>query len=245
MTAKKIARASASPQKRPGSRILLADGNVLSARLLSQALEKSSAYQVLGCAVDRDSLYQAMREQTPDILLVSVHFVESAGSRFRWLRELIDDFPQVPSVVLLDQSDRDTVVDAFRAGAKGVFLCSKADVESLKKCVRRVLEGQIWADTAQLHFIVSALPSLHAHEGQARARRVSKLTAREEQVVRCVAEGMGNREIAAQLKLQENTIKNYVFRIYDKLGISNRVELALYAMKGFEDPHRKSESGAA
>ena len=244
MTAKKTARAITRPDKVTGSRILLADGNVLSANLLSQALERDSALQVLDCVTDRDGLYQAMREHSPDILLLSVHLIDLVANRFRLLRALIDDFPEVPCVVLFDQSDREMVVDAFRAGAKGVFLCSQSDLESLKKCVQRVLEGQIWADTTQLHYIVSALPSLHVHEASSKERRTTTLTVREAQVVRFVAEGMGNREIANRLKLQENTIKNYIFRIYDKLGLSNRVELALYAMKSPESVAGKSHGAA-
>jgi DNA-binding NarL/FixJ family response regulator len=234
MKATRVGRTKTGSVVRPKSRILLADENALSARLLARALEDSSPFQVTDCVTDGESLHRAMRERKPDILLLSSRLQELATHRFRQLKPLIDAHPEVPCVVLLERSDRDIVVDAFRAGAKGVFPCSHGDVESLKKCIRRVLEGQIWADTSQLHYIISALPSLVGNDEVQKARELRRLTTREEQVARHVAAGMANREIAILMKLRENTIKNYVFRIYDKLGLSNRVELALYAMKSHE-----------
>jgi len=92
-----------------------------------------------------------------------------------------------------------------------------------------VHEGQIWAKTQQLEFIVNALaqaPSLRVVD----ANGANLLTKREEDLLRLVADGLGNRDIARQLNLSENTVKNYMFHIFDKLGISNRVELVLYAL---------------
>jgi DNA-binding NarL/FixJ family response regulator len=92
-----------------------------------------------------------------------------------------------------------------------------------------VHEGQIWAKTQQLEFIVNALaqaPSLRVVD----ADGANLLTKREEDLLHLVAEGLGNRDIARQLNLSENTVKNYMFHLFDKLGISNRVELVLYAL---------------
>jgi two-component system, NarL family, response regulator DegU len=95
--------------------------------------------------------------------------------------------------------------------------------------VLRVHEGQIWAKTQQLEFIVNALaqsPSLRVVD----ANGTKLLTKREEDLLHLVADGLGNRDIARQLSLSENTVKNYMFHIFEKLGISNRVELVLYAL---------------
>jgi DNA-binding NarL/FixJ family response regulator len=93
----------------------------------------------------------------------------------------------------------------------------------------RVSEGQIWANTEQLNYImdlITEVPSLRVLNSKGR----HLLTPREEQVVALVAEGLSNRQVAAELKLSEHTIKKYLFRVFEKLGISTRVELVLYAL---------------
>jgi DNA-binding NarL/FixJ family response regulator len=99
----------------------------------------------------------------------------------------------------------------------------------LCKCILRVAAGQIWASTEQLNYLmdlISEVPSLRVMNSN--GNRI--LTPREEQVVALVAEGLGNRQIARELNLSEHTIKKYLFRIFEKLGISSRVELVLYAL---------------
>jgi len=129
--------------------------------------------------------------------------------------------------MLLDTSERSQVVEAFRAGARGVFARSES-LKSLAKCISCVSQGQIWANTKELRFLLEAL-------GEALplrvidARGTELLSRREQEVVRCVAEGLSNREIAQRLGLTEHTVKNYLFRILDKLGVSKRVEVVLYA----------------
>jgi len=129
--------------------------------------------------------------------------------------------------MLLDCARRDLVLEAFRVGARGVF-CRSDSLKMLPKCVRRVHAGEIWANAEQIGFLFDAfaeapITRLVSAEGE------PLLSAREQQVVRFVAEGLGNREIAAALNLSEHTVKNYMFHIFNKLGISSRVELVLYA----------------
>jgi DNA-binding NarL/FixJ family response regulator len=93
----------------------------------------------------------------------------------------------------------------------------------------RVAAGQIWANTEQLNYLmdlISEVPSLRVLNSNGK----NLLTPREEQVVALVAEGLSNRQVARELKLSEHTVKKYLFRVFDKLGISTRVELVLYAM---------------
>ena len=130
--------------------------------------------------------------------------------------------------MLLDSARRDFVVEACRIGASGVFgRCEP--LKLLPKCVRTVHAGQIWANAEQIEFVFRAFAEAPV------TRLVSAdgavlLSAREQQVVRFVAEGLNNREIAARLELSEHTVKNYIFHIFNKLGISSRVELVLYAV---------------
>jgi two-component system nitrate/nitrite response regulator NarL len=97
-----------------------------------------------------------------------------------------------------------------------------------------VHQGQIWIRAEELHFLVDALVE-SAQPRILNAKGIELLTKKEQGVVRLVSEGLTNRDIGRQLNLSENTVRNYVFRIFDKLGTSNRVELALYAV------HKKSE----
>jgi DNA-binding NarL/FixJ family response regulator len=103
----------------------------------------------------------------------------------------------------------------------------------LRKCIQSVHEGQIWADSTQLQWIFETL----GEKEPARivsARGIPLLTKREEQIVNMIAEGLPNREVAVKLGVSAHTVKNHLFRIYEKLGVSNRVELVLYALSSLE-----------
>jgi len=131
--------------------------------------------------------------------------------------------------MLLKLASRDLVIDAFRAGAAGVF-CRTEPVRALSKCIQVVHTGQIWANTDHLHFILEALISatpLRVIDSRGRYL----LAPKENEVANLVAEGLTNRDVAKKLGVGEHTVSNYLFRIYEKLGISSRVELALYVVR--------------
>jgi DNA-binding NarL/FixJ family response regulator len=201
----------------------------MTARLLSQAIEVNPDIRVVGCAPGLDELVQELKQQEVDVMVVSAHLTDLLANRLSPLATVIDGFPEIPCILLMDRSMPETVVDGFRAGVKGVFCCAQGDTKQLEKCIQKVAEGQIWADTAQLHYLVSALPTFRISETRTKRANNGLLTPREDQVVRLVAEGMSNRDIASEMRLSENTVKNYLFKIFEKLGFSNRVELVLYA----------------
>src|ERR1035441_3792965 len=142
---------------------------------------------------------------------------------------MVDRDPEIKMVLLLDNPEPNLVVDAFRAGAKGIFCRSQSDFKALCGCVDRVNDGQIWANRSELSRVLEAFSRL-APMRVVNADGMRLLTKREEDVVRLLAEGMQNRDIANELKLSEHTVKNYLFHIFDKLGVSLRVELVLYAI---------------
>lgn len=145
------------------------------------------------------------------------------------LRQIREHSPDVKTVILLNAQERNLVVDAFRAGARGVFFLSQSNFKSLCRCVEQVQAGQIWANSSELTEVMEAFTQL-APMRVINSDGMRLLTNREEEVVRLLAEGMQNRDIAKELKLSEHTIKNYLFHIFDKLGVSSRVELVLYAV---------------
>jgi len=161
--------------------------------------------------------------QDVDVLVISSTLDERTSFGLEVLRELRAQRPGTRTVLLLDSSKDEAILQAFRAGARAVF--GRNDpIEMLSTCVRCVHQGQIWANSHHLSVAIGALANSPAVRA-VNADGMSLLSERELQVVRCLAEGMTNREIAERMKLSQHTVKNYLFRVFDKLGVSSRVEL--------------------
>jgi DNA-binding NarL/FixJ family response regulator len=210
-------------------RVLIADSNETERHLLASALRRHADLKVSACRLDSTAIEDALLSSMANVTVVSLQDSKHGSSALSMVRRLSVDHPEVAQVLLLDNYDRELVVSAFRSGAKGLFCFAEHPFRMLCKCIHRVHNGQVWANAAQLRYLleaVSQVPSLRMFN----ASGVRLLTPREEQVVALIAEGLSNREVARELDLSEHTIKKYLFRIFDKLGISSRVELVLYAM---------------
>jgi len=201
-------------------RVLVADDTRLHTQLLADALRRDDALEVLSS--DSQELIARADLHSIDVLLLSSELNELAGG-FEVLRQIHASHPNVRAVMLLDSSKPESILEAFRAGARGV-LSRQDSIETLSKCVRKVHQGQIWANSQQMGLVVEALATSH-NPGPISAQSIERLSKREMEVVSCVAQGLTNREIAKSLGLSEHTVKNYLFRVYDKLGVSSRVEL--------------------
>lgn len=205
----------------PVIRILVADDNRLHTQLLADALKQDDELDVH--SADLEELKSNTSLTEIDVLLLSSDSNELPAGGFEVLRAVKSGYPALKAVMLIDSSKTESILEAFRAGARGV-LSRHDSLETLSKCIKRVYQGQIWANSQQMGLVVEALSGSHGHStdfGQA----VQHLSKREMEVVTCVAQGLTNREIARQLALSEHTVKNYLFRVYDKLGVSSRVEL--------------------
>jgi DNA-binding NarL/FixJ family response regulator len=204
-------------------RVLVADNTRIHTQLLADALKRDHGLDVISADPDSHGLIAAAIANAADVLVVSSNLDEEPRRAFEILRELRVSHPQMRAVMLLDSSKREVILHAFRAGARGIFSRHES-AESLSKCVRSVHEGQIWASSSQMSFAVEALassPTVRAVD----ANGLDLLSKREMEVVRSLSEGLTNREIADRLGLSQHTIKNYLFRVFDKLGVSSRVEL--------------------
>lgn len=216
--------------------VLIADSNQMQCQLLVGALRRRPEFTVNSCALELDAILLALDAHPVHVIVLSAE--RGGGQDMTILRRLHLSHMQIDKVLLLESYDHGLVVDAFRSGARGLFCFSDHPFRLLCKCIQSVHNGQVWANTEQLGYLldsVAQVPSLrvvNSHGGKL-------LTLREEQVVALVADGLSNREVARELDLSVNTIKKYLFRIFDKLGISSRVELVLYAVN--HGDHREAE----
>lgn len=224
--------------------VLIADSNRMQAQLLTTALRRRTEFRVATCALDTASILQTVATRRPRVALLSLPRQRGISESIIVLRRFHLSHPEIPKIVLVDSWDRELLVSAFRSGARGIFVITDSNLRLLCKCLVRVAAGQIWTNTEQLNFLmelISEVPSLRVVDTSGN----SLLTPREEQVVALVAEGLGNKQIALELNLSQHTIKKYLFRIFEKLGISSRVELVLYAMNNGDPRYAEWIAGAS
>jgi two-component system, NarL family, nitrate/nitrite response regulator NarL len=210
--------------------VLIADADRMSANLIADGLtRRRSDIAVVAVSGTADETLRELEKNQPDIALINAHLEDGQLRGYHVLPYLQMLAPQTTAIMLIPGSERDLVVDAFRGGARGVF-CRLESIKLLSKCIRTVHDGQIWADTRNLAFILEFLTELKPLRLVKPGGGMTRLTPREAEVVHLLAEGLSTREIGQKLGLTEHTIRNYLSAIYDKVGVSSRVELALYAV---------------
>jgi two-component system, NarL family, nitrate/nitrite response regulator NarL len=206
-------------------RVLVADCTPLTACLIAEALRRDRGLTITN--PEASPVVVTATILKPDVAVVSEQLQGRPGKGFEVLRELRLAVPRTRTVMLLDSAERHLVVEAFRSGARGVF-CRSDPLKMLARCVHKVHQGQLWVSSTQLEFLLEALtyaPTTRLVDTQG----TDLLSKREQDVVRWLAEGNTNGQIAHELKISENTVKNYLFRIFNKIGVSSRVELVIYA----------------
>ena len=221
-------------------RILAADRTAMGTQLLVEALGKYPHFDVIEAPSIEEQILELAKNQRAQVALLTPPPQSHGQVTFGLVREIRSQIPEIRVIVMLDRSEPALVVQAFRAGAHGIF-CRTEPFRLLAKCIECVHAGQVWASSTELHFLLDALAD--AGHGKFPHLANSPLSARESDVVKCVAEGLTNREIAQRLKLTEHTVKNYLFRIFDKLGVSSRVEVVLYALGNNEARVANSGNG--
>jgi DNA-binding NarL/FixJ family response regulator len=200
--------------------------SALTCDFLGLVLENQENIRIVGSAATAEELQELLREKSPDVSLVGTKLRDSSALPF--LELIAATRPSVRQIVLSVGMTNEDVSSLLRSGARGLLCESKTNVEMLLKCIRCVSSGQIWADSEQLDALMHSL-SMPRFLNVTNVMGDLLLSKREEQVLRLVADGLSNRAIATLLKLSEHTVKNHIFRIFDKLGVSNRMEAVLYA----------------
>ena len=210
--------------------VLIADADLMSAQLLAGELARGRQdIRVVGVSNDSAEAIRELEKRQPDIALINTHLGDGQMTGYRVLQSLPVTCPKTVAIMMIPASNRELVIDAFRGGARGVF-CRVEALKLLSKCVRTVHRGQIWANNQDLIFLLEFLTQIKPLRVVKSGGGMRLLTPREAEVVHLLAEGMSTRELSQKVGVTEHTIRNYMSNIYDKLGVSSRVELALYAI---------------
>ena len=205
--------------------VLVADSTPLTAYLIAAALRRDRSLAII--ISEAASVIPTATALKPDVAIISEQLQGKPGKGIEVLRELRSVAPNTRTVLLLDSAERAPVVEAFRSGARGVFSRS-APLKMLTRCVHRVHEGHLWVSGPEVGYLLETLaqtPATRLVDSQG----MVLLSEREQDILRWLVAGLTNRAIAKELKISENTVKNYLFRIFNKLGVSSRVEVVLYA----------------
>lgn len=218
--------------------LFVADASPMASQLLADALRRfrNPRFEVtVAKSLNPDDCVEEISQRSFDVAVLAMSLAGGPLSALDVVRELRVRSLHARSVVLLERGDAKLVVESFRAGVAGVFHRFYSP-QLLARCIESVNAGQVWASSEELQLVLEELRRTKPiNIVDAKGRTL--LSGREVQVVRLVAEGLSNREISKQLVLSEHTIKNYLFRIFEKLGVTTRVELVLYAIAQRDQSH--------
>jgi len=210
-------------------RVLICDADRISSQLMASALRRSrSVFEQIELAASCEEARFLAQKCSPHVVLVSSELNGDGTTGFRLLQYLRESHPDARLIMLLRAGEPESVVQAFRGGVRGIIYRSDS-FRALVKCIRSVHQGQIWASTRDMEYLLAELTRVNTPRIN-RSGGLALLTQRELEVTRLVAEGMKNRDIADALQVTEHTVCNYLYRMFDKLGVSSRVELILYAL---------------
>jgi len=207
-------------------RVVVLDRNRMSSQLLADSLTRDPRFQAL-VAVPAE-ISTVVFKRAPQIAVISAELDSWRTDGTQLAQGLSRQFPNLAILILLDRVQREAVVEAFRCGAKGVF-CRTDSMEEFLSCVEHVSRGEIWAGRAESDCLLDAFRNVPSPRLSSQGE-VQGLTRRELQVVQYAAQGFTNKAIAEELHLSEHTVKNYLFRAFEKLGVSSRIELLFYLM---------------
>ncbi|HKU26637.1 MAG TPA: response regulator transcription factor [Candidatus Sulfotelmatobacter sp.] len=215
-------------------RLVIADRTSVHCELLADAVKRDPSIEVVGSVSAKSELLEICTRMVFDVALISLG-AEDLGAAGAVLRELRHRSPTLRSILFLDTSRRELAIECLSAGARGIFP-RNGSLEMLCKCVRRVYEGQIWATASEL---LSTLESLAAARDVRTIdiRKHDLLSKREREIVRAVADGLTNHEIGERLGVSKHTVKNHLLRVFEKLGVSNRVELLVLSLAQSNSVH--------
>ena len=206
-------------------KILLCDDQAVIRDGLEMLLDLEKDFQVVGVAQDGAEAVELAAKKQPDLILMDLKMPIMNG--IEATREIRTKFPNIKILVLTTYDDDEWVFDAIRAGASG-YLLKDTPRQKIVEAIRGTMDGKSFVDPAIAGKLLNQVAS---KQTQPTSILTDKLTERELDVLRLIAKGINNSEIAAQLHLSEGTVRNYVSAILEKLGVSDRTQAAVIAIQ--------------
>ncbi len=219
----------AAPRPEP-IRTMIVDDHALFRRGLEMVLEEEPDIELVGQASDGAEAVEKAAESLPDVVLMDIRMPRSSG--IEACRAVKEAAPSAKIIILTISDEEEDLFEAIRAGASG-YLLKDIPLDEVAEAVRSVHGGQSLINPSMAGKLLSEFATLERRDGEARAQEVPapKLTEREMEVLKLVARGMNNRDIAKELFISENTVKNHVRNILEKLQIHSRMEAVMVAVR--------------
>jgi DNA-binding NarL/FixJ family response regulator len=214
-------------------RVIVADTQAIFRAGLRKVFALEDDIRVVGQAETLAQAQSAVKKFSSDVVIFEAAL---APNPVEAVAELLRQNPQVRIVVVTPGSDESMTLDLFRRGAHGI-VSREVEPELLVDCLRKVAGGGTWLDPQGIHWVMEAYRNQSSRPAGSRPK--VQLTPKESLIVSCVTQGMKNKEIALRVGTTEQVVKNYLRKVYDKLGVADRLELALYCLNHHVVDHTK------
>ncbi len=205
-------------------RVIVADSQAIFRAGLRKIFALEDDIRVVGQAETFEQAIAAAKKFTAEILILEAALAERPTEA---VQEIMKEAPGLRLVVVTEAPDQELTLDLFRRGAHSV-VSREVDSELFVECLRKVAEGEPWLEPHAVKWVLEAYRTHGARPQTARTK--VQLTPKEALIVSCVTQGMKNKEIAVRVGTTEQVVKNYLRKVYDKLGVADRLELALYCL---------------
>jgi two-component system, NarL family, nitrate/nitrite response regulator NarL len=220
-------------------RILLVDDHNLFRSGVKALLQRQADFEVIGEASDGLEGVKRAKQLSPDLILLDLHMPGLSG--LEAVKILSEELPQVPVLMLTVSEDAEDLLEALQSGARG-YLLKNIDAEFLIASVRRAVSGEAVVSPQLTGKLVAGVRTA-PREAERPAAEKDKLSPREREILVLLARGASNKEMARELDLAESTVKIHIQNILRKLGLSSRVQAAVYAVESGIAPRRASGEG--
>lgn len=205
-------------------RVIVADTQAIFRAGLRKVFALEDDIRVVGQAETLAQTQSAAAKFTADVLIFEAALTPNPVDA---VAEMLRQNPQLRVVVVTPGADEELTLDLFRRGAHGI-VSREVEPELLVECLRKVADGETWLDHQGMHWVMEAYRNQTNRPAGSRPK--VQLTPKETLIVSCVTQGMKNKEIALRVGTTEQVVKNYLRKVYDKLGVADRLELALYCL---------------